>query len=189
MCYPPRMSNRLAALFLLLGLAVSTVAVADVLVLKDGTEIETKGPWDERPSQILFHNAEGKLVSIGREKVDLEASARRTAEEAEADRAEVTVYVTEWCGYCRKTLALLRELDVPFEALDVEKDAAASREHLRLTRGRGSVPVTVIGDEVIHGFQEARLRELLTPEESGKAGNGSGSDSRSESGAGTGSRR
>jgi len=49
---------------------------------------------------------------------------------------------------------------VSFTAKDVAEDAAA-REELRARTGRTAVPVIVVGDEVVVGFDRGRLRRLL----------------------------
>lgn len=48
----------------------------------------------------------------------------------------------------------------PFESRNIEEDDAAYDELMKL--GARSVPVTVIGDQVVTGFDQARLREALT---------------------------
>ncbi len=48
----------------------------------------------------------------------------------------------------------------PFETKNIEDDDAAYDELMKL--GARSVPVTVIGDQVVTGFDQARLREALT---------------------------
>ena len=48
----------------------------------------------------------------------------------------------------------------PFDVKNIEDDDAAYDELMKL--GARSVPVTVIGDTVITGFDQVRLREALT---------------------------
>ena len=48
----------------------------------------------------------------------------------------------------------------PFETKNIEEDDAAYDELMKL--GARSVPVTVIGEQVVTGFDQARLREALT---------------------------
>jgi glutaredoxin-like protein NrdH len=48
----------------------------------------------------------------------------------------------------------------PFEIRNIEEDDAAYDELMKL--GARSVPVTVIGDQVVTGFDQARLREALS---------------------------
>jgi glutaredoxin len=47
----------------------------------------------------------------------------------------------------------------PFETKNIEEDDAAYDELMKL--GGRSVPVTVIGERVITGFDQVRLREAL----------------------------
>jgi len=49
---------------------------------------------------------------------------------------------------------------VQFDAKDVGKDTAA-REELIAKTGRMAVPVIVVDDEVIPGFDRGRLKRLL----------------------------
>ena len=47
-----------------------------------------------------------------------------------------------------------------FETRNIEEDDAAYDELMKL--GARSVPVTVIGEQVVTGFDQVRLREALT---------------------------
>jgi glutaredoxin len=47
----------------------------------------------------------------------------------------------------------------PFEIKNIEEDDTAYDELMKL--GARSVPVTVIGDQVVTGFDQVRLREAL----------------------------
>jgi glutaredoxin len=49
---------------------------------------------------------------------------------------------------------------VPFTAKDIAEDATA-REELIAKTGRMAVPVILVGDEVIVGFDRGRLKRLL----------------------------
>lgn len=71
----------------------------------------------------------------------------------------VVLYGTTWCGYCRKTRRFLDRHQIPFEDLDIEKSAGANAAFQRIG-GRG-VPVVTVGDDIVHGYNMARLRTLL----------------------------
>jgi hypothetical protein len=49
---------------------------------------------------------------------------------------------------------------VPFTAKNIAEDAAA-RDELVLKTGRTAVPVIVVGEEVVVGFDRGRLKRLL----------------------------
>lgn len=64
-------------------------AAADVLVLQDGSKIQTDGPWEVKGRQIVFTRPDGTLSSIRTAEVDLEASEQATAEAQEEARRHV----------------------------------------------------------------------------------------------------
>jgi len=71
----------------------------------------------------------------------------------------VDVYVTSWCGYCRKLEGFLKSNRIPYKRHDIEKSSSARRAHLKL--GGGGIPVTKVGSEVIRGYNpDAILRSL-----------------------------
>ena len=77
----------------------------------------------------------------------------------------VTVYSTKNCPYCRMAKAFLDKHGVPYTALDVGTDRAAAEKMIALS-GQNGVPVIVVDDEVIVGFDSERLSELFgTPVE------------------------
>lgn len=71
----------------------------------------------------------------------------------------VELYVTSWCGYCKKARAYLDSKGVPYVAYDIEKDAAAGRRHKELG-GRG-VPLVIIGSNKISGFSAQAIDHYL----------------------------
>jgi len=78
----------------------------------------------------------------------------------------IKVYALSTCPYCRMTRRYLDENDIEYELTEVdllegeEKDAAVAE--VKRISGGASFPVVVIGDEVIVGFNKARIRELLS---------------------------
>jgi alkyl hydroperoxide reductase subunit F len=81
--------------------------------------------------------------------------------------SKVTVYSTQTCQYCRMAKAFLEKHGVPYENIDVGSDNKAAEKMVELSGQRG-VPVIVIDDEVIVGFDSQRLNELFgttSPEE------------------------
>jgi alkyl hydroperoxide reductase subunit F len=73
---------------------------------------------------------------------------------------EVKIYTTKGCQYCRLTKAFLQRHGVEYTEIDVGTDRDAAEEMVELT-GQLGVPVTVIGEEVIIGFDLARLKQIF----------------------------
>ena len=68
---------------------------------------------------------------------------------AAAPGAEVVLYSTQRCGFCRKARAHFRARGIPFTEYDVETTERGARDFQRLG-GRG-VPIILIGDERMDG--------------------------------------
>jgi len=73
---------------------------------------------------------------------------------------KVIVYSTPTCPYCVVAKEFLKDNNIEFEAKDVAVDEAARKEMLEKT-GQMGVPVVDIDGEIIIGFNEGRIRELL----------------------------
>lgn len=73
---------------------------------------------------------------------------------------KVIVYSTPTCPYCIVAKNFLEENTIDFEAKDVANDEKARDEMIAKT-GQMGVPVIDIDGEIVIGFDETRLRELL----------------------------
>jgi len=80
---------------------------------------------------------------------------------------DVTVYTTPTCPYCHHVKDFLKGRGVEFCEHDVSVDRAAAEEMVRKS-GQMGVPVTIVGDEVVVGFDHARLAQLLADRGDGR---------------------
>lgn len=80
---------------------------------------------------------------------------------ASASQPEVSLYATEWCGYCKMTRAFFAANGIRYTEYDIEKSSEALKQHRKL--GGNGVPLIVVGDDVIKGWNEGALRQLLQP--------------------------
>jgi glutaredoxin-like YruB-family protein len=71
----------------------------------------------------------------------------------------VEIYVTEWCGYCKKAQKYMKDKGIPFVVYDIEKDSAAMQRHKEFG-GRG-VPLIVIGTKKMSGFSPESFERFL----------------------------
>ena len=73
---------------------------------------------------------------------------------------EVTIYTTPTCTWCKKLKEWLKKKKISYQEHDVvESDDA--REIMIDKTGQMAVPVIEIAGEVIVGFDEKRLEEIL----------------------------
>jgi glutaredoxin-like protein NrdH len=84
------------------------------------------------------------------------------------DRGQVKLFTLSTCIWCRKTKALLKEMDVGYEYIDLDTLEGARRdealEELRRFNPRCSFPSLVVdGSRCIVGFKEEEIKEVLKP--------------------------
>ena len=73
----------------------------------------------------------------------------------------IVLLSAQWCGYCKALRTALVAHAVPFREIDVETTAEGARAYASL-RGNG-IPITVIGQNVVYGYDVDRVDELLGP--------------------------
>ena len=73
---------------------------------------------------------------------------------------DVTIYSTETCHYCVLAKDFFHDNSIEFKEYNVGIDIAKRREMVEKS-GQMGVPVIDVGGEIIVGFNEGRLRELL----------------------------
>jgi glutaredoxin 3 len=67
--------------------------------------------------------------------------------------AEITMYTTQWCGYCVRAKALLDARGVSYDEIDLDDDAGF-RARLHELTGGWTVPQILIGGKPIGGYTE-----------------------------------
>ena len=73
--------------------------------------------------------------------------------------ANVELYVTSWCGYCKKMERFLKEKGIQYTRYDIEKDENAARICRDL--GGSGVPVIRIGSNVVQGYNPDAVMSYL----------------------------
>ena len=73
---------------------------------------------------------------------------------------QVTIYSTPTCHFCHAAKEFFKAQNVAYTEIDVAADVEKRKEMIDMT-GQMGVPVIRINDDVVVGFDEAKLRELL----------------------------
>ena len=76
----------------------------------------------------------------------------------------VVIYSTPVCHFCQAAKEFFKENDVAYTEFDVAADASKREEMIEMT-GQMGVPVIRIGDDVVIGFDEPKVKELLKLDE------------------------
>ncbi|MEO0073287.1 MAG: glutaredoxin family protein [candidate division WOR-3 bacterium] len=77
----------------------------------------------------------------------------------------VVLFALSTCGWCRRAKELLDQNDIAYDYIFVDQTTGEEREQVvkrvRELNPRGSYPTIEIDGEVVVGFDEERIRELL----------------------------
>lgn len=80
----------------------------------------------------------------------------------------ITVYSTQWCHDCRITKRFLRDKDISFTEIDIDRDDAAAEQVIQWSGGRRVIPTLLIQcsesqkQVILHNPPLAKLAEVLT---------------------------
>ena len=73
---------------------------------------------------------------------------------------QVTIYSTPACHFCNAAKEFFTENNVAYTEHDVAADPEQRQKMIEIT-GQMGVPVIQIGDDVVVGFDEGKVKELL----------------------------
>jgi len=76
------------------------------------------------------------------------------------EQKSVTIYSTPTCHFCHAAKEFFKQNNVEFTDHNVAQDVEKRKEMLDKSRQMG-VPVIFIGDDMVIGFDEGRIRSLL----------------------------
>ena len=76
------------------------------------------------------------------------------------NQKEVLIYSTPACHYCQMAKAFFQNNGVQYQDFNVAADAEKRQEMIEMT-GQMGVPVIKIGDEILVGFSEGKIREMI----------------------------
>jgi glutaredoxin len=74
-------------------------------------------------------------------------------------QANVVLYATDWCGYCKQTRRFLDSKGIPYKEFDIEKSAEGRKAYEALG-GRG-IPLIDVNGTLIRGFSEEAILAAL----------------------------
>lgn len=123
---------------------------------------DLNGLLKDKAQHVLDGVIHGEISSVG-DAIDVvipsvsEVSERLTGE-GFAGSGEITMYVTPTCGYCKKAERYMSQNGVRYNRRDITKNRSAMNDFRELG-GRG-VPLIIVGDEQMAGFDEKRFEQM-----------------------------
>lgn len=76
------------------------------------------------------------------------------------DQKQVTIYSTPTCHFCHAAKEFFTANHIKFTDINVASDLEKRKEMIEKS-GQMGVPVITIGSDLVVGFDEGRLKELL----------------------------
>lgn len=73
---------------------------------------------------------------------------------------KIKVFSTPACPYCQQAKEYLKSKNVSFESVDLAANPDAAQEMIKIS-GQMSVPVIIIGEDIVVGFDKDKLESLL----------------------------
>lgn len=74
---------------------------------------------------------------------------------------KVIVYSTPTCGHCVSVKKYLKDKGIDYKDINVAEDEQARSEMIEKT-GRMAVPVVLVDEHVVVGFDKTKLDQLLS---------------------------
>jgi glutaredoxin len=97
---------------------------------------------------------------MGEKADDTRKTTYRLVKETRSNRdIKVVMYMTDWCGYCRKAREYLHSLGVDLTEYDIEKDKE-KREDMRKLGGKG-VPLIDVEGIIIKGYSPKLIKDAV----------------------------
>ncbi|HOV92382.1 MAG TPA: glutaredoxin domain-containing protein [Candidatus Kapabacteria bacterium] len=73
----------------------------------------------------------------------------------------VIIFSTPTCPACQNAKRYFKENNIRFKDIDVSKDELALKDMIRRTNGNNAVPVILINNRPIIGFNKSEINRLL----------------------------
>ncbi len=79
---------------------------------------------------------------------------------AEKATRQIVIYFTPTCPICKRAKEYLTKTGIPYQEIDVAGDRKAVQEMIQKS-GQMGVPVIIVDDELMVGFNQSKLDALL----------------------------
>ena len=112
---------------------------------------------DEEGNQTFEKACSPGTSLVGEKKISVGKNSSGTVD---LSKLNVVLYTIPDCETCENVAIYLRSRDIPFSEKDVSKDIKIQQELTKLA-GKLSVPVTVIGEEVVSGYKREQIGNIL----------------------------
>jgi glutaredoxin len=115
-----------------------------------------RAPDDAKAEQVKIQvrSHEGPV-----EVTDWAAILRKRSFTPSGGSQNITMYSASWCVHCKRAKKYFNEKGIRFNEVDVEASEANRKEFKEL--GGGGIPLILIGDKAMRGFNEQKFESLM----------------------------
>jgi len=114
---------------------------------------------DDQPSNEVLFEELAKISPQARKVVEERRSVGGGAQDL--PHGGVVMYCTSWCPSCRSARAWLKEHNIPYIEVDIERTPGAAAQVRKWANGNQTTPTFDINGTIVVDFDVARLTELL----------------------------
>ena len=120
---------------------------------------------DDQPDNEILFSVLAKIEGIPIPSLDKEYKSIEKNEDNKSYSLEATpnvnLYCTDWCPSCKRARAYLKQHNIMFNEINIEKDRVAAERVRRWANGNETTPTFEIDGEIVVNFLRARLNQLL----------------------------
>ena len=152
--------------WILLLVLAATLAVSGSSTAKFYKYVDENGVvhfQDHPPENVTSDTEVEELPEYKSKSADMNLprkNNKKITEKTDYSDAQVELYVTSWCRYCKKAKKYFRSRGIPFKEYDIEKDMAAARRKDKLSPQKG-VPFAVVNGRKIYGYSPEGYESAL----------------------------
>jgi len=116
------------------------------------------------PPGVDLEKRQFKENSVDRPKTKEDTSGTKSYKRTEKrsyGSIDAIMYMTSWCGYCRKARAYIYSLGVNLIEYNIEKDVSKREEMLRKSGGSTGVPLIDVEGIIIRGYSPEAIKAAV----------------------------
>jgi glutaredoxin len=131
--------------------------------------------WKDKNGKIHFSDTpppsevDAEIIQFKKDSLDKpktkedspKAKSFRRIEKRSYGDVNVIMYMTSWCGYCRKAREYLLSLGVNLIEYDVERDKVRREEMLQKSGGSTGVPLIDVEGIIVKGFRPDSIKAAV----------------------------
>ncbi|MEK6582176.1 MAG: glutaredoxin domain-containing protein [Nitrospirota bacterium] len=122
---------------------------------KDGNIFYSDSPpsgVDAQKKKFREDKIERQEIKENINKSESKPESNKLKEDSPCSDVKVIMYMTSWCGYCKKAREYINSLGVRLTEYDVDKDRSKNSEMLRKSGGAKGVPLIDVEGVIIKGY-------------------------------------